>query len=60
MKKETKNINARYDYNTGKWAIRDNGEILAQGQGFVEYCEAVKKIKETATKKVVDKMVNFW
>jgi hypothetical protein len=58
--KATKNINARYDYDTGKWAIRDNGEILAQGQGIEAYCEAVKEIKKTATKKVVDKMVNLW
>jgi hypothetical protein len=59
MKKQTKNINARYDYDTGKWAIRDNGEILVQGQGFIAYAEAVKDIKKTATKKVVDKMVNW-
>ena len=60
MKKETKNINARYDYDTGKWAIRDNGEILAQGQGIEAYRKAVEEIKATATKKVVDKMVNLW
>jgi hypothetical protein len=58
--KTTKNINARYDYNTGKWAIRDNGEILKEGKGLVAYCEAVEEIKKTATKKVVDKMVNLW
>lgn len=57
--RETKNINARYDFNTGKWAIRDNGEILREGNGLVAYCEAVKEIEKTATKKIVEKMINL-
>jgi hypothetical protein len=57
--KETKNINARYDFNTGKWAIRDNGEILKEGKGLVAYGEALKEVEKTATKKIVEKMINL-
>ena len=60
MKKTTKNINARFNFDTGKWAIRNNGEVMVEGQGFPEYCKALTEVKKTATKKVVDKMVNFW
>jgi hypothetical protein len=51
--KTTKNINARYNMDTGYWAIRDNGQVIAEGQGIIEYSEAVAKVEATATKKVV-------
>lgn len=57
--KKTKNINARYNFNTGKWAIRDNGEILKEGQGLIAYGEALKEIEKTTTKKIVEKMINL-
>lgn len=57
MTKTTKNINARYSYDTGMWAIRDNGEVITEGKGYNAYLDAVKKVKETATKKVVEKML---
>ena len=56
--KNTKNINARYNIETGLWTIRDNGEILKEGQGLDAYCEALKEIKTTATKKIVEKIID--
>ena len=53
----TKNINARYNCDTGEWAIRNNGEVIAKGQGLDAYIVAVTEVKATATKKVVEKMV---
>lgn len=50
MKKETKNINARYT--EGNWVVRDNGEIIAKGNGLNNYIEAIKEIKKTAKKPV--------
>ena len=57
MKKTTKYINARYIYDTGRWTIRDNGEILKSGQGINSYTLALKEIEKTATKKIVEKFV---
>jgi DNA-directed RNA polymerase subunit F len=57
MKKATKYINARYNIDTGKWAIRDNGEVLKSGQGVVDYAQAFKEIEKTATKKIVEKLI---
>lgn len=56
--KNTKNINARYNIETGLWAIRDNGKIIKEGQGLDAYCEALKEIKATATKKIVEKIID--
>ena len=56
--KNTKNINARYNIETGLWTIRDNGEIIREGQGLDTYCEALKEIKATATKKIVEKIID--
>ena len=55
MKKTTKYINARYDFGTGFWAIRDNGEVLAEGKGLDAYVAAKMAIEATATKKIVAK-----
>jgi hypothetical protein len=57
MKKTTKYINARYNIDTGRWAIRDNGEVLKSGQGVVDYAQAFKEIEKTATKKIVEKFM---
>ena len=56
--KNTKNINARYNIETGLWTIRDNGEIIKKGQGLDAYCEVLKEIKATATKKIVEKIID--
>lgn len=56
--KNTKNINARYNIETGLWTIRDNGEILKEGQGLDAYCEALMEIKATTTKKIVEKIID--
>ena len=56
--KNTKNINARYNIETGLWTIRDNGEIIKKGQGLDAYCESLKEIKATATKKIVEKIID--
>ena len=53
----TKNINARYNFGTGVWVIRNNGKVIAGGNGLPAYLEAVKKVKETTTKKIVEKML---
>ena len=55
--KTTKNINAKYDFATGKWYVRDNGEVLFEGQGLNAYETAIEVVKATATKKVIEKMV---
>jgi hypothetical protein len=57
MKKTTKNINANYNLGTGKWYIRDNGEVLAEGTGLIAYEVAIETTKATATKKIVEKIV---
>ena len=56
--KNTKNINARYNIETGLWTIRDNGEIIKEGQGLDAYCEALKEIKANTTKKIVEKIID--
>lgn len=56
--KTTKNINATYNTFTGAWAIRDNGEVLAEGQGIKAYAEAFAAVKAIATKKIVEKWKN--
>jgi hypothetical protein len=54
--KATKNINANYRVDTGRWTIRDNGELLREGQGLPDYIEAVKEIRQTATKPIKETM----
>ena len=54
--KTTKNINANYHVDTGRWTIRDNGEILREGQGINAYIEAVNEIRQTATKPIKQTM----
>ena len=56
--KTTKNINATYNTFTGAWTIRDNGEVLAAGQGVKTYAEAFAAVKATATKRIVEKWKN--
>ena len=55
--KITKNINARYNINTGMWAIRNNGMIIAQGQGINTYGKAYADIEKTTTKKIVERFI---
>ena len=54
--KTTKNINANYRMDTGRWTIRDNGEVLREGQGINAYIEAVNEIRQTATKPIKQTM----
>ena len=56
--KNTKNINARYNIETGLWTIRDNGKIIKEGQGLDAYCEALRETKATTTKKIVEKIID--
>ena len=56
--KKNKNINTRYNIEIGMWTIRDNGEIIKEGQGLDAYCEALKEIKATAIKKIVEKIID--
>lgn len=60
MKKITKNINGTYDMDTGRWFYRNNGEVIAKGQGIVAYGQAEEVIKTTATKKIKHHIVNKW
>lgn len=59
MTKTTKNINARYNMDNGIWTIRDNGEVVAEGNGVATYAKAIAEIKKTATKRVVEKWVEM-
>ena len=48
----TKNINARYRDN-GTWTIRDNGEVIAEGNNGIEgFWATVRDIRATTTKTV--------
>lgn len=53
----TKNINAYFNMDTGHWVIRDNGEIILEGQGVFSYGDAIIELRKTATKKVKDHTV---
>lgn len=55
--KTTKNINARYDINTGMWAIRNDGMIIAQGQGIDAYGKAYADIEKTTNKRIVERFI---
>lgn len=59
MTKTTKNINARYNMDNGIWTIRDNGEVIAEGNGVATYAKAIAEVKKTATKKVVEKWIEM-
>ena len=59
MTKTTKNINARYNMDNGIWTIRDNGEVIAEGNGVNAYAKAIVELKKTATKKIVGKWVEM-
>ena len=50
--KTSKSININYNFATGSWKARDNGETIAQGQGIDSAASFEKKIKETASKPV--------
>lgn len=54
----TKNINATYSVSTKRWTIRDNGQILVEGQGVLAYAKALNKIKDITTKPIRQKTVN--
>ena len=57
---KTKNINAYYNMDTGHWVIRDNGEIILEGQGIFSYGDAIIELKKTATKKIKDHTIGHW
>lgn len=59
MTKTTKNINARYNMDNGIWTIRDNGKVIAEGNGIATYAKAIVRIQKTATKKIVKKVVEM-
>ena len=48
----TKNIIARCDLNTGKYVIKDNGEVIASGWGFLKYIATIIYLEENATKPI--------
>lgn len=48
----TKNIIARYNTNTGKYVIKDNGEIIALGWGCLKYIATIINLEENATKPI--------
>ena len=50
--KTTKAININYNFATGKWTARDNGEIIAEGYGIDSAAACERSLKATATKPV--------
>lgn len=50
--KTTKNINGRYNYRTGDWVIRDNGEIIAQGHSSESWIDTLYELNRNTTKKI--------
>lgn len=48
----TKAITAVYNITTKEWAIRDNGQTLATGQGVSSWARALIELKQTATKPI--------
>ena len=55
--KTTKNINATYHIDTGRWSVRDNREVLREGQGLPDYIKTVKEIGQTAIKPIKQTMI---
>lgn len=52
MKKTTKNININYNFATGEWTARDNGEIIAKGEGIDSAAQCEKALKAEGRKPV--------
>lgn len=52
VKYTTKNIIARYNTNTGKYVIKDNGEVIAFGWGLLKYIATIIYLEENATKPI--------
>lgn len=55
--KTTKNVSAFFNIETGGWTIRDNGEVIAKGQGFTSYAKTVVDLEKTANKKVTNRYI---
>ena len=52
MKKTTKYININYNFATGEWTARDNGEIIAKGEGISSAAQCEKALKAEERKPV--------
>lgn len=48
----TKYININYNFATGKWTARDNGEIIAQGEGIHSASQCERELKAENRKPV--------
>lgn len=55
--KSTKNINGTFYFDTGKWYFRDNGKILASGQGFLDFVDTEIALKKANNKPVKVKII---
>lgn len=52
MKYTTKYITAKYNTNTGKYLIKNNGEVVALGWGLLKYVATITDIEENTTKPI--------
>lgn len=52
MKKTTKTISINYNFATGEWVARDNGEIIAKGEGISSASQCEKALKAKGQKPV--------
>ena len=48
----TKNIIARYNTKTGKYIIKDNGEVIALGWGLRNYITTIINLEENTIKPI--------
>ncbi len=48
----TKTISAVYNVTTKEWTVRDNGQVVAQGQGLRGWSYQLIDLKQNATKPV--------
>ena len=48
----TKTISAVYNVTTKEWTVRDNGQVVAQGQGLRGRSYQLIDLKQNATKPV--------
>ena len=55
MMKITKDVNGIYD--NGNCVIKDNGEVIAKGNGINAYIKAKEQVKANTAKKYVEKFI---
>ena len=48
----TKTMSAVYNVVTKEWAVRDNGQVVAKGQGVLSWTRTLVELEQEATKPI--------